>query len=384
MLKKVIPLVLLLILSFSGIYCRKNIPTQTDLDLFEAIRTGKTSEISRLIEKGANINIKDRHGNTPLHIAASRGNCEIMELLIKNGARVKATDDGSNTPLHDAAMNGHIEAAELLITKGANVNAKNNQGKTPIFPAAESGNLELVKLLASKGSKIPTTGYTPLHSALSNHFLRLQPDNNRIEMVEYFLSKGVDINAKGNSMYGSDATALHCAAANASKEIVKLLIEKGAIVNARAKNGETPLFMAAIGTNKGAVEALINKEADINARNNDNATPLHWSLKINNMIVPATVNDLLEVIELLLAHGADVNVRDNRQFTPLLYAVDWGNFYQFRMSPEDKIAYMTILKALLEKGADPNLQDSSGRTPLKLAEGELEVIKLLIKYGAKN
>ena len=162
--RKIISLILLPFLLFTDICCRKNNPTQKDLDLLEATRAKDTAEVILLIEKGANARVRDNHCNTPLHIAASRGNCEIMELLIKNGARVKATDDGSNTPLHDAAMNGHIEAAELLITKGANVNAKNNQGKTPIFPAAKSGNLELVKLLVSKGSKIPTTGYTPLHS----------------------------------------------------------------------------------------------------------------------------------------------------------------------------------------------------------------------------
>jgi ankyrin repeat protein len=381
MLKKTFFSYALLLCLIILVSCNKQDTPQKDKDLMEAIRTGDLTEITRLLKAGANIHTKDQHGNTPLHIAALAGNISKIELLIKNGSRINATDDNGETPLHEAAMNGHIKVAELLISKGANVNAKNKQGKTPIFPAAQSGNLDLVKFLVSKGATIQTTGYTPLHDALDNSFLQLQPDNNLAEMVEYFLSKGVDVNAKDDYMI----TPLYLAARCVNSEIINLLIKKGAQIDMRTKGGETPLFRAAMAGNKGAAEVLLNNGANVNNRNDANETPLHFALRSNNMVSFATMKDRFEVVELLIANGADVNACDNRKYTPLFEAVDLGLFYKLpKMTPELKKHYKKLLQALLDKGADSNFQDRSGRTPIKLAEGEPEIIELLIKYGAKQ
>jgi ankyrin repeat protein len=385
MLKIMVPYILVL-LQLSGAQTGSNM-TQKDKDLLEAVRSGNTTEIVRLLKDGANVNAKDIHSVTPLHIASARGDCNTMELLIKNGAQVGTKDDSNDTSLHDAAMNGKIEAAKLLIEKGADVNSKNIIGKTPIYSAAESGNLNLVKFLANKGAKIPTTGFTPLHSAVEGYYHSQKVEAQFKEMIDYFLSQGVDINAKGNSGYsGADVTVLHSAAVNADKEIIELLIEKGAQVDARAKTGRTPLFIAAMAGNKGAAEALLTKGANVNARDDSNDTPLHSAVMENNLVRPAgSTKARIEFVELLLANGADVNARDNRQYTPLHNAVGWGWFKQvFTNASEYKVAYKAIIQALLEKGADPNIKDRSGRTPLTLAEGEPEIIELLIKYGAKK
>jgi ankyrin repeat protein len=386
MLKKIIlnTSVLFLLLS-SQTGCKKANMSQRDKDLLEAVRSGNTTAIIQLLKDGANVNAKDIHEVMPIHIASARGDCNTIELLIKNGAKLTARNNSNDTPLHYAAMSGKIEAAKLLIKKGANVNAKNKMGQNPIYPAAESGNLELVKFLVSKGAKIPIIGYTPLHSAVHGYFLYDNFKHQRKEMIEYFLSHGVDINVKGNSQYGADATILHIAAARADKEVVELLIKKGAQVDTRTKDGTTPLFNAAVGGCKGNAEVLLANGADVNAKNNRNETPLHVAVMEFSIASFSTMQDRIELVKLLIDRGADVNARDNRQYTPLHNAVAWGWFKQSPPDhPECKATYKAIIQALLEKGADPNIKDSSGRTALTLAEGEPEIIELLLKYGAKK
>jgi ankyrin repeat protein len=382
MLKKTFPVIISCIfLIFGQTCCKKHELTLQEKNLFEQLISGNSAEIAHLIEAGANIQIKDHHGNTPLHIVASRGDCESIKLLINKRAKINSTNDNGDTPLHEAADNGRLEAAKLLIEKGANVNAKNKQNKTPIFPAAQSGNLDLVKLLVEKGAKIQTTGYTPLHDALINPSLRHKPENNLAEMIEYFLSKGVDVNAKDDNYM---ATPLYLAADDSDKEAINLFIEKGAIVDIRTKNGETPLCNAAVGGNFKSVGVLLDNGANVNARDKRDYTPLHYALLIRNTS-KATMSDRLEVIKLLLAQGADINARDNNQYTPLFNAIQLGMFYQDMISSSDKGIYLTILKTLLENGADPNIMKIAGRNLLlEQAEEEPEIIELLIKYGAKK
>jgi ankyrin repeat protein len=384
MLKK-ISLVLLLILSILILQpaCKQRNLSQKDKDLFESVRSGNTTEIVRLLKAGANVNTKDNHGFTALHIASGRGDLATIELLINKGANVSAQNDGGDTPLHDACMNGKIEAAKLLIEKGADVNAKNKSGQNPIYPAAERGNLELVKLLVSKGSKLQTTGYTPLHSAMKGFrfYLSQQSQVQCKELIEYFLSQGVNINTKGNSQNGGDATILYLASMCGDKEIIEFLIGKGAEVDARIMGGTTPLFMAALGGNKEAAKVLIAYGAHVNARDDSNNTPLYLPLLMSS-ISPATMKGRLEVIEILLANGADVNTRNKQQYAPLFYAII--GLGPLQNDPEYNATYKAIIEALLEKGADPNTKDGLGRTPLKLAEREPEIKELLIKYGAKQ
>ena len=202
MLKNIIyniKLVCLILLSLQ-IGCKEADQPQQNKDLLEAVRSGNTTAITQLLKEGADVNTKGIHNVTPLHLASIHGDCNAIKLLIKNGAKLTAKNGSNKTPLYYAAMNGHLEAAKLLIEKGANVNAKNTMGESAIYPAAESGNLELVKFLVSKGAKIPTTGYTPLHATVRSLHISQKFEDKCKSMVEYFLSQGVDINAKGDTI----------------------------------------------------------------------------------------------------------------------------------------------------------------------------------------
>ena len=114
-----------------------------------------------------------------------------------------------------------------------------------------------------------------------------------IKRVKQHLVEGVDVNAK----FKDGWTPLHMAAEGGHREIVDLLIAKGADINATAGWGDgvgwTPLHMAAEEGHKKVVELLILKGADINVKNGDGRTPLDLAIKHKNA----------EIADILRKHG---------------------------------------------------------------------------------
>jgi len=115
--------------------------------IHDATKAGDIAGVQAELDKGVDVNKKDKAEMTPLHPAAANGHKEIAELLIDNGADVNAKDRWGMTPLHWAARKGHKEVAELLLTKGADVNAKANDGTTPIDWAIQKSRTETADLL---------------------------------------------------------------------------------------------------------------------------------------------------------------------------------------------------------------------------------------------
>ena len=115
--------------------------------IHDATKAGDIAGVQAELDKGVDVNKKDKAEMTPLHPAAANGHKEIAELLIAAGADVNAKDRWGMTPLHWAARKGHKEVAELLITKGADVNAKANDGTTPLDWAIQKSRTETADLI---------------------------------------------------------------------------------------------------------------------------------------------------------------------------------------------------------------------------------------------
>jgi cytohesin len=128
------------------------------------------------------------------------------------------------------------------------------------------------------------------------------------------LAEGADVNAKDDYWYGE--TPLHYAAGKGHKELVELLIAKGASLRAKALwKGLTPLHEAASNGHREITELLIAKGADVNAKDEGGQTPLHlaafWGHK--------------EIAAQLIAKGADVNAKTYNGETPLDKATNPDN-----------------------------------------------------------
>ncbi len=147
------------------------------------------------------------------------------------------------------------------------------------------------------------------------------------------------------------------------KDVVELLLAKGADVNAKTNTGTTALWMASAIGHKEVVQALLANGADVNAKNNDGETAL----------MGASRDGHKEVVQVLLANGADANAMTNYYYdgeTALMMASRKG--------------HKEVVQALLAKGADVNAKSNDGETALMGAsrDGHKEVVGLLLDKGA--
>src|SRR5260370_34782687 len=96
--------------------------------------------VDLLIEKGADVNARDRAGSAPLDEAAVRGYREIAESLLSHGARLdQENPETGATPLNEAANKGHRQVVALLLAQGADRNRRDRNGVTPLHSAARGG-----------------------------------------------------------------------------------------------------------------------------------------------------------------------------------------------------------------------------------------------------
>lgn len=147
--------------------------------LFKAIENKNLDTIKFLISKGADVNTKDKYGDTPLHDSSNSGHLMISTFLIEKGADININNKNGETPLHKSAYHGHFEVAELLINKGANINAVDIANLTPL--------------------NFAIWGLTSLEALLSelvpNEFVKQQMQG-FIKTIEILIKNGADVNAK--------------------------------------------------------------------------------------------------------------------------------------------------------------------------------------------
>ncbi|EAY18547.1 ankyrin repeat protein, putative [Trichomonas vaginalis G3] len=238
---------------------------------------------------GADVNIKDREGNTALHIASFFDSKEMAEFLLLHGANINVRDKYGETALHIAAYNNSKETTELLIAHGANVNEKNELEETALHCAASNNSKETAEFLLSHGANINDKNYdgeTALHSAAAW---------NCKEVAELLLSYGANNNEKDKN----GGTPLHKAAKCGREEVAKLLLSYGANNNEKDKNGKTALHYAVENNKREMTEFLYYHHANINEKDNYGKKALHY----------AVCNKHNEIARFLISHGSNNNCR---------------------------------------------------------------------------
>ncbi|XP_069672147.1 ankyrin-1-like [Periplaneta americana] len=123
-----------------------------------------------LLQKGADINVQDRDGLTPLHCTAFKGYFEMASLLLERGADPNLRDDNGRTALHIAAqyLPHHPMFIDLLLQNSANVEATTQEGWTALHSSTFSGNLVCAQMLVQHGADVNALtheGATPLSLA---------------------------------------------------------------------------------------------------------------------------------------------------------------------------------------------------------------------------
>ncbi|MEM7014704.1 MAG: ankyrin repeat domain-containing protein [Verrucomicrobiota bacterium] len=113
--------------------------------------------VQKLLDRDANVNIKDYKQKTPLHRASQAGFLKITNLLLDHGADLDAVDEKGQTPIFDAAYHGRAETVTLLVERGADVNHADHRGETPLFAAVQRGWQEAVDVLLVAGANVQHT-----------------------------------------------------------------------------------------------------------------------------------------------------------------------------------------------------------------------------------
>lgn len=100
-----------------------------------------------ILDAGADVNLRNRQGNTALHVAAEGRNTQVVELLLKAGAAVNAEDKWKQTPLHIAAWQSTTDIIAILLDAGADTNAVDSSKMTPIEYSTPRPNYDKIKLV---------------------------------------------------------------------------------------------------------------------------------------------------------------------------------------------------------------------------------------------
>jgi ankyrin repeat protein len=333
-----------------------------------------------LIAKGCDTNIHDNDGWTALYIAATQsGDKELVSRLLQKGAKVNEYPDSSGPILIKVLEKGFTDIAELLIANGVDCHAHNKVGWTPLECAEAREYSNIATMIKSA---IPAKADVDRHSlqqdagkvltelnivndiaqqaALDSEILDACKDYKQPKTsdIEALLKKGAHVNARDEN----GNTPLINAADGCSIEIVELLVSNGADVNAKdSKYGDTPLLKALCSGQKGVVSLLVSNNADVNATNKAGRSPLYEALLWDNKI---------DCIELLISKGADVNAKEAEEGrTPLILATA-GN--------------IAVVQLLVKKGAEINAKMDNGKTPLSWAldRCQIETAAFLIANGA--
>jgi ankyrin repeat protein len=251
--------------------------------------------------------VKDGGGMTALVFAAREGDLETVKLLVEAGADVNQVTNYGWSPLLTATQNKNYQIGKYLLEHGANPNIANNGGWRPIYLATDNRNIE--------------SGDYPVRPADMDH----------LDFIKMLIDKGADVNAR---VCGTKSTPAVCS----------------------GDSTETRTIF----TNQWLYE--------------DGATPF----------VRAAQSGDVTLMKLLLAHGADPKIATAHNVTALATAsgIGWVEGITFQWSEKENLE---AVKMCLDLGVDANAVDSDGRTALHGAahKGSVPAIQALVDHGAK-
>ena len=337
-----------------------------------------------LIDAGADLQITDEEGCSPLHSACESGALDVVKMLVEAGAEVRATNDEGDTSFSRAAAHGHTDTVryllglpdvdvnhgnfnalqcaaineypdvvQVLIDAGADIDIKDDfDGCSLLHYTCASGSLEGVKMLVRAGAEVRATNDE------GEMCLVLAARNGHIETVRYLVClPEVDVNYRQTDNY----TALHCAVDEKPRtDVVQVLIDAGADIDAKNNEGCSPLHTVCASGALDVVKMLVEAGAGVRATNGRGETCLVLAARCGHTETVRYLVDLPEV---------DVN-HVNRRYA--------GNYTALQCALEGEKT--DAVQVLIDAGADVVTNNNALHSAC--VSGTLDIVKMLVRAGA--
>nr|CAB3221772.1 ankyrin repeat domain-containing protein 27-like [Phallusia mammillata] len=360
-----------------------------------AATTGKHELVDVLVEFGADLNATDYHGCTPLHSASAEGSQSVMFLLLHHGANANAEDNNNNTPLHLACLGGHEGCVKALlyfdpISVIVKINPTNDCGDTPLHIAAKWGYVKIVQALMEYQANPKLKNRKNLTPFDVSH---------NSDVTNTLRTTELDLNAVSRYRDPPKKKSLHRSFTLATATVSA---EREGKSKSKTKRGSTDdgdntekqvekLLRAVQDNDTNMVSFLCGWSAAENAQdgNTEKCHPLCQCSKCkpplldtvlhanitgpdgNTPLMLASKLGYVEMVELLLEHNAKTDTKIRvKGHTPLHFACQYD--------------HVEIVKLLLKHGAYYDIRDSEGNTPIFMAamNGHCASISVLLEYGA--
>lgn len=217
-----------------------NIFIEDETTLTHAIKFLNIPAVESLIKIGADPNLPNKKGITPISAAAHKGNIYILKVLVIAGAQVNGLNSSGSTALIQASHFGHHDAVVYLLQNGASADFANLKGTTALMRASQEGHVEISKRLVASEA---------------------------------------DVNRKNHE----GMNALMLASQRGHADMVRLLISAGAVTDEQTSQGSTALMLACKRGHEKCVEALVSLGAEIFMRDCRGRTARDTATKRNHI-----------------------------------------------------------------------------------------------------
>lgn len=227
-----------------SIYYESFDPSDWTIERFPAKRPSQDASdaqiqtVSLLLDSKADIEEKNEHGSTCLHLATDRRNYALAEFLIQKKAHVDAQHKYDGTCLHIAARSGYIEIIKLLLTHKADVNTFDIDFRTPLHMAIKYNYKDIVRLLLDNNADVTWGDGYPQHEPLMHLALHMI---NGIDILNTLIDRKANIEARDSEV---NNTPLHTAVRYSDPQVVRLLLHNKAQTDIPDSDGRTPLDVA--------------------------------------------------------------------------------------------------------------------------------------------
>ncbi|XP_063923992.1 uncharacterized protein LOC135138073 [Zophobas morio] len=315
-----------------------------------AAQTGNLRALDILTRKGASINYQSGTGTIALHLAIMTGHLKLIRPLLDKGSSVNLPDEDKNTSLHYIVQTGELSMIKDIVDRETYI-IKNNLGQSPLDLATIQNREDILDLLLTKalpGNNISIQEYMqmPFFNAVFT---------GQMKIVRCLMNYGANVNGILNN-----ATVLCMAALGGHREIVDLLLTKGADPNIRVYGKMNALSFAVIAQNIEIIRLLLRHNVELVDSDEDG----------NGCLIKAIVDGNKEIVDILLQSGVNVNARNKYGASAMHFAAVVGN--------------IDLINTLLKYKGDVNVKNNEGGTPLHVAVlyERKKVVEFLIRNGA--